>query len=73
MCHKRRKTNVTKGKGSSTSENKEYQCKEWLDRRTITWKEVRKWTSGIHLELGFLSHNVRAFTHFCSINRRCMR
>jgi hypothetical protein len=55
---------MTKGKGSNASEKKEDQCKERLDQRPTVQKEVRKWTSGFHLELGFLSHNVRAFTHF---------
>jgi hypothetical protein len=45
-------------------ERRKIKCKEWLDRRPTMQKEVRKWTSGVHLELGFLSHNVRVFTHF---------
>jgi hypothetical protein len=35
----------------------------WM-KTNHAWKAVRKWTSGVHLELGFLSHNVRVFTHF---------
>jgi hypothetical protein len=35
----------------------------WIEDQPCR-KEVRKWTSGVHLELGFLSHNVRVFTHF---------
>ena len=49
------------------------QSKEKMDRRPTTQKIVSKWVSGVHLELGFLSHNVRGFTHFCNINRGFMR
>jgi hypothetical protein len=61
---KRSKIRTTKGKGSNTPGKKEDQCKEQLDRKPTAWKAVRKWTSGVHLEFGFLSHNVRGFTHF---------
>jgi ribosomal protein S8E len=46
---------------------KEDQCrvkvKKELDRRPTMRKIVRKWTSGVHLELGFLSQ-CKGFTHF---------
>jgi hypothetical protein len=52
---KGRKTSATNFKGRNMLGNKEDQRKEQLDRRPTTWKEVRKWTSGVHLELGFFS------------------
>jgi hypothetical protein len=51
MHQERRKSSTTKGKGSNASGKKEYQGKEWLDRRPTARKEVRKWTSGVHLEI----------------------
>jgi hypothetical protein len=35
----------------------------WIEDQPL-WKEVRKWKSEVHLELGFWSHNVRVLTHF---------
>jgi hypothetical protein len=62
VCQKRRKSNATKGKGRSMPGKKEDQCKEQWDRRPTTLKEVRKWTSGVHLEIRVFV-NERVLTH----------
>jgi hypothetical protein len=57
---RRQRKQHTRKEGRTTKS----ESKEGLDRRPTTWKVVKKWASGFHLELEFLSHNVRGFTHF---------
>jgi hypothetical protein len=42
-----------KGKRRNSLGIKEYQGNEGLDRTPTTQNIVRKWTSGVHFELGF--------------------
>jgi hypothetical protein len=49
MCHKRRNTRATKGKGSIVSRKKEF--KERMN--TNCAEGVGMWASGVHLGLGF--------------------